>query len=204
MSTVLRPRALRAALAALALSASLTGCLSAKFYVDPALPKVVQADVKAPAAPKPVQLLSEFRTKGSANARATAELRPRAQAVASASGLFAQVSETAVPGGAQLRVVIDNVPITDNAAAKGFGTGLTLGLAGSMVTDGYSATISYTAAGKTTETQVKHALHTTIGNKAGPAGLTPVSGPDAVHQVMDQIVWSGLKQLSEQHAFDAE
>ncbi|QWF15185.1 hypothetical protein [Lysobacter capsici] len=204
MSIAIRPRAMRAALAALTLGMSLTGCLSMKMYVDPALPTVAKKDIAAPATPKPVQVLAEFRTKGNANARATAELRPRALAAATESGLFSQVSGDATPGAGQLRVMIDNVAITENAAAKGFGTGLTFGLAGSLVTDGYNATISYTANGKTTETTVKHAIHTTVGNKAGPAGLTPLAPQAAAHQVMDQIVWNGLKQLSEKHAFDAE
>ncbi|MGO4259478.1 hypothetical protein [Lysobacter sp. TAB13] len=203
MSIANRLRALRAASAALAVCVSLTGCLSMKMYVDPTLPTVAKKDIAPVATPKPVQLLAEFRTKGNANARATAELRPRALAVVNESGLFSRVSAEAAPGAGQLRIVIDNI-VADNAAAKGFGTGLTLGLAGSMVTDGYNATVSYTADGKTTETVVKHAIHSTIGNKAGPPGLTPMEAQSAVHLIMDQIVWNGLKQLNEKHAFESE
>ena len=190
-------RALAVALACLAM----TGCLSAKSYVDPALPHVSKGDLVQAQQPQPVQLLFEFRTKGTANARATEQLRPRIVSVAAESGLFSTVSSDPNSGGA-LKIVIDNVPITDNAAAKGFGTGLTFGLVGSMVTDGYVCTATYSRNGVTTEASAKHALHTTIGNHAGPPGLQPMDMQSAVNQVMDQLTWNVLKQLSDKKAFD--
>ena len=188
----------------LLLCVGLTGCLTTKSYVDPALPVIVKSDVGQVPAPAPVHVLFEFRTKGSSNARATAEIKPRVIAVVAESGLFSAVSSESArkEGAGVLTVTIDNVPLTDNAAAKGFGTGLTLGLAGSMVTDGYVATASFTRAGKTTEVNVKHALHTSIGNKAGPPRLKPMDMQAAVHQVMDQLTWNALKALKEQNAFD--
>jgi hypothetical protein len=186
---------------ALLACATLSGCLSAKMYVDPKLPVVSKADMPVVPQPRPVQVLFEFRTKGNANARATSEIRPRVLAVAEQSGLFSSVTDTAGatdPG--ILKIVINNVPM-DNAAAKGFGTGLTFGLAGSMVTDGYVCDASYTYNGHTTETTVKHAIYTTIGNHAAPQGLTPLQPADAVHQVMDQLTWNALKQLADQQAF---
>jgi hypothetical protein len=180
---------------------STTGCLSAKMYVDPALPKVAKADLVQAPQPQPVQVLFEFRTKGNANARATNQLRPRVVAVAAESGLFSAVAPDA-NGGGVLKIVIDNVAITDNAAAKGFGTGLTFGLVGSMVTDGYVCTASYTRNGSVTEATARHAIHTTIGNHAGPPGLTPMDPQTAVNQVMDQLTWNVLKQLSDKKAFD--
>lgn len=191
-------------LAVLSCAVALTGCLSMNSYVDPALPRVAKADIAATANPRPVQVAFEFRSKGSANAAATAELQPRIVAVAAESGLFSTVSRDA--GGADaglLTVVIDNVPLEgENAAAEGFGTGLTFGLAGSMVTDVYVATVTYNRGGETTSVDVRHALHSTIGNKAGPEGLTAVTPLEAVHQVIDQIVWNGLDELADKRAFD--
>lgn len=181
----------------------LSGCLTMKMYVDPALPVLAKANMPAVASPHPVQVLAEFQTKGVANATATAEARPRIVAVASESGLFSGVSETpsaAGTDGGVLKLVINNISL-DNAAAKGFGTGLTFGLAGSMVTDGYVCQASYTRDGKTTETTVKHALYTTIGNHAPPEGLKPMQPADAVHQVIDQLTWNALKQLADKGAF---
>ncbi|KLD72472.1 hypothetical protein [Xanthomonas pisi] len=192
-------RALRAALALL-LCASLSACITVKSYVDPALPVVTQSQFTAPSAPDPVLVLFEFRTKGNANARATEEMRSRVIAAVAQSHQFGQIGGNA-PGAGQLRLVIDNVPLTDNAAAKGFGTGLTFGLAGSLVTDGYICTAVYTRAGKTTQTTVKHALHTTVGNKAGPAGLPAKTPAEAANVVVDQLVLNALKQLAAQGAF---
>jgi len=203
MTTNLFRHAVRG-LAVLSCAVALTGCLSMNSYVDPALPVVGKADIAAPANPRPVQVAFEFRSKGSANAAATAELQPRVVAVAAESGLFSSVSRDAAgPGAGLLTVVIDNVPLAgENAAAEGFGTGLTFGLAGSMVTDVYVATVTYNRGGETTSVDVRHALHSTIGNKAGPEGLTAVTPLEAVHQVIDQIVWNSLDELADKRAFE--
>ncbi len=192
---------LRAAFA-FCLAASLSACMTTRVYVDPALPTVGREDVGSTETPMPVQLAAEFRTKGSSNASATALMRPRALAVLNESGLFSRATEAAVEQGGRLVLVIDNVPLTDNAAAKGFGTGLTLGAVGSMVSDGYQASLVYTRNGATHEVAVKHAIHTTVGNHAGPEGLTPMTMDAAVYQMIDQIVWNGLKLLNAQGAFE--
>ena len=191
-------------LALLSCALVLSGCLAAKSYVDPALPRVTRADIAAPATPRPVQVAVEFRTKGSANAAATAEVQPRVIAVAAESGLFSTVSrEAAGPDAGLLTVVIDNVSLEgENAAAEGFGTGLTFGAVGTMVTDRYISTMTYSRAGETLSGDVRHALHTTIGNKAGPEGLTAMTPVDAVHEVVDQIIWNGLDQLADRRAFE--
>ncbi|WP_296166385.1 hypothetical protein [uncultured Brevundimonas sp.] len=182
----------------------LAGCLSVKSYVDPTLPVVTKADITAPATAHPVQVAVEFRTKGSANATATAEILPRVVAVAAESGLFTSVAREANGSDAGLlTVVIDNVAIDgENAEAKGFGTGLTFGAVGTMVTDGYVATVTYSRAGETTSVNVRHAMHTTVGNKAGPDGLAAVTPVEGVNQVVDQIVWNSLDQLADRGAFN--
>ncbi|MGY1459035.1 MULTISPECIES: hypothetical protein [unclassified Luteimonas] len=197
-------RGLRAVAAALVVCISLSGCLSARMYVDPTLPVVGSEDFTTPTDPQSANVLFEFRTKGNANARATQETRLIALEAVRKSGLFSDI----VDGGAkaadsQLKIVIDNVPVTENAAAKGVGTGLTLGLAGSMVTDGYLCTASYTSGGVTTETTVEHALHTTIGNHGGPEGLQPVPAQQAVETIVSQMVLNALKQLGDDNAFGA-
>jgi len=196
-------RTLRAAGLLLLACGMLSGCLSTKMYVDPVLPQVSKADIPVVPHPRPVQVLFEFQTKGNANASATGEIKPRVLAVAEQSGLFSSVSDTPANGEAGiLKISINNVPVDKNAAAKGFGTGLTFGLAGTMVTDGYVCTASYSYGGHTTETTVKHAIYTTIGNHAAPQGLTPLQPADAVHQVADQLTWNALKQLADKQAFN--
>lgn len=195
-------RALRAAAVSLAICLGLSGCLTMKSYVDPTLPVVTKAQLPAPTAPQPAQVLFEFRTKGNANARATSEIRGRVVAAVAESGMFSSISSTAEGAQVgQLKIVIDNVVDTKNTAAKGFGTGLTLGLAGSMVTDGYICEVTYVRDGKTTQTTVQHALHSTIGNHSGPSGLTAMQTQDALNQVIDQLVWNALKDLNDKQAF---
>jgi hypothetical protein len=196
-------RVVRAVLLAILASVTLSGCISAKMYVDPKLPTVAKTDMPVVPNPEPVQVLFEFRTKGDANVKATGQMEPRIVSVASQSGLFSNVSTKAPtnPAGV-LKITIDNVPLTDNATAKGFGTGLTFGLAGSMVTDGYICTATYMRAGQSTETTVKHALYTTIGNHSAPMGLTAMQPTDAINQVVDQMTWNALKELADKHAFN--
>lgn len=190
-------------LAVLSCAFVVTGCLSVKSYVDPALPHVTKADIVATANPRPVQVAFEFRAKGSLNASVTAELQPRVVAVAAESGLFSTVSKDAAgPDAGLLTLVIDNVSVDgENAAAEGFGTGLTFGLVGTMVTDGYIANMIYTRGGQSTSVDVRHAVHSTIGNHSGPAGMTAMAPQDAAFQVIDQIVWNGLDQLADKQAF---
>lgn len=196
-------RRFSAPLMILASSAFLNGCLSVKSYVDPALPVVTKSQFSKVAAPKPVTVLFEFRTKGNANARVTELQRTRVIAAVNESGLFGSVSQTV--GGADsglLKVSIDNIgDPTGSPAAKGFGTGLTFGLAGSLVTDAYICTASYSANGQTFDTTIKHAIYSTIGNHAGPAGLTPMKIGDAANQAVDQMVLNALKDLDSKHAF---
>ena len=76
--------------------------------------------------------------------------------------MVGQVSTTV--GGADsavLKIIIDNVADM-GGHGQGVGTGLTLGLAGSLVTDSYVCTASYAFQGKTVETTVHHALLTTV------------------------------------------
>lgn len=183
----------------LLVAASLSACISAQGYVDNALPKASRADVAQVAHPQPVQLLYEFRTRGTPNARATEETASRMSAVVSQSGLFTEVSKAPAADGHRLTIVIDNVPITshDDAVAKGFGTGLTFGLVGTTVTDGYVCEATYSAPGKDLVSfKFHHALHTTIGNASGPPGLTPMSPHDAAMAIVDQLGWSIMRDLS--------
>jgi hypothetical protein len=191
-----------AAVAVAALSLLSTGC--ATMYVDKGLKDVSQSEYMKPPEPKPVQLLFNFQTKGAANARATKFLTEEVTKTVTASGLFSTVSTDPVPGGALLSITVNNVPITDNAFAKGFATGLTFGLAGSQVSDGYVCTIDYLPAAGRSQIQkkVRHAIHTTVGAKGAPENGIKAKSPTAAVQTMTrQIVGNGLKELSQDPAF---
>jgi hypothetical protein len=178
----------------------LVGCASTRMYVDPKLPMYSESDLTPPAQLHPVNLVFEFQTGGRPNPGVTASVRPRIAAIVAQSGVFAATTPDADSG--QLKVVINDIALTDNAGQKGMQSGLTMGIAASMVTDGYICTASYTRDGKTVQTTVRHELHTAIGNEPGPRGLEPKEPVVAIHWVIDQIAWNALKNLSDQHAFD--
>lgn len=176
---------------------SLTGCAS--FYVDTATKEVPAEAYRKPAEPRPVQLVFEFQTKGVANARATEYLSAQVKDQVKGSGLFSEVADKPVEGGALLSVVLNNVPLTDDAFGKGFVTGLTFGLAGSQVSDGYVCTLKYLAgpqAGAISKT-TRHAIHTVMGAKEAPSNGTKMDSLEqAVRTMTKQVVSAGLDELS--------
>lgn len=193
--------------AVLALTAALSllgGCAS--YYVDGNTRDVAVSQYKAPAAKRPVQLLFEFQTKGVANARATELLKPKIRAQVESSGLFAGVSDTPAADSALLSVTLNNVPLSDDAFSKGFMTGLTFGLAGSQVSDGYICTARYTgSAGASPVThQARHAIHTTMGATSSPGNAVKADNIDsAVATMTRQILSNVLNDLSQDPAFQS-
>lgn len=181
---------------------SLSGC--AAFYVDTALPDLKSEQVKKPENPKPVQLLFEFQTKSATNARATEHLKKQVTELVQKSGQFSLVSDTPVPNGAMLSIIVNNVPLTDNAFGKGFATGLTFGLAGNQVTDGYVCVAEYMSGPgnpKVTKT-VRHAIHTVIGAKEAPANAEKSETiTDAVNKMMRQIINNALNDIGSDPSF---
>ena len=186
----------------LAGAALLAGC--ATHYVDGSTKEVLPAQFAKPAAPKPVQLITEFQTKGVANARATQQTKEMIAQNVKGSGLFSQVSETPVAGGGVLSVTLNNVPLTDDAAAKGFIAGLTFGAAGQQVTDGYVCTVSYLPPGGSAAVvkTARHAIHTTVGAHGGPPNAYKASSiQDAVQTMIRQVMSVALGDLSQDPQF---
>ncbi|MGV3572201.1 MAG: hypothetical protein ACO1PB_16510 [Ramlibacter sp.] len=184
----------------LAGAALLAGC--ATHYVDGAHKNAV--GLVKPAQPAPAQLVFEFQTKGVANARASQIVKPMVAEDVRASGLFSEVTDVPTARGGLLSVTLDNVPLTDDAAAKGFMAGLTFGVAGQQVTDGYICTVSYLAPGqsKPVVATARHAIHTTVGNHGGPANAYKASSmEDALRVMVREAVGSALGALSRDSGF---
>lgn len=197
-------RVLRAACHAILVAgaALLTGC--AAHYVDGNLKEVSAAEFMRPAQPKPVQLIFDFQTKGVTNARATDQIKPMVAESIRNTGLFAELKDVPGQGAGLLSVTLNNVPIGDDAAAKGFMAGLTFGAAGQQVTDGYICTVSYLAPGQGSPVvkTARHAIHTTIGAKGSPGNSYPAKSiDDAVGTMVRQIVGSALNDLSRDAGF---
>lgn len=177
-----------------------TGCLGMKQYIDPGLPRVAYTDLKPVEPKRPVQVYFEFRTKGATNAKATEFVRPMVLDTLKRSGMFSDVVVAPATADDKLYVTIDNVPVDKDAASKGFMTGLTFGLAGSMVTDGYVMETGWVAANKAeVKRTYRHAIHTTIGNADGPPGLTPVPKEpkgEAVRLMTEGLILNLLNDMS--------
>lgn len=181
-----------------------SGCLSSRSYVDPQLGHLAYTDLQAASVPTPVHLVLEFQTRGKRNLAATNSTYDRVISVLRGSGLFTNIQATGAPDAARLDILMNNVGDIGKAVSKGVGTGLTLGLVGSMVTDGYEFKATYTAPGKEPVTKTyQHALHTTIGNKQGPPGLKPMSTQEAFDQVVEELVLHLLQDLQKEGALGA-
>lgn len=183
-------------------SGLLGGCASV--YLDSGVREVPPHEMRRPANPAQVQLLFEFQTRGVANAGATKHLSPQVLDQVKSSGLFTQVSDVYAPGMGVLSLSINNVPMSDDAFSKGFLTGLTLGLAGSQVGDGYVCTATYTppGGGATTTKRARHAIYTTVGATSGPSnGVKMASIQEAVTTMVRQVVSQTLSELSSDPKF---
>lgn len=179
-------------------AAMLAGC--AKSYVDPKYKDVTMTDLKRPAEMQRVRLDVEFLTNGSPNTWAAKHVRDRIEQALTKSGTVQLVSGDQTDDVAIIHVVMNNVGDVGDAMAKGFGTGLTFGLVGSSVTDGYvfDATFTPAGGGEPVTKQYRHAIYSTVGNKEGPAGLTPMSPSQAFDQVVQDLVMVFLKDLQAQ------
>lgn len=189
-------RGVRRVLVLVAASVVSTGCV-VKAYVDPTLPKVAYSDIAPKINRRPLHLSAEFLTHGKPNPRATELAFEKIQKVLLASQLFSTVStgrrETSVD---YLAVVMHNIGDTAKAGRQGAITGLTFGLAGSLVTDEYVFTATYVPVGKEpVKREYRHAIHTTVGAKDGPPGLQPMSLDEAFDKLIENLVLNLLQDL---------
>ena len=181
---------------------SLAGC--GTFYVDGGTKDVDPSRYRKAEPAHAAQVLFEFQTKGVSNARVTELLKARVIEQVKASGIFSAVSEAPVAGGALLSITVNNVPTDDQAFSKGFVTGLTFGLVGSQVSDGYVCTAKYSGAeGSPPVVKLaRHLIHTTIGATGPPPNaIKAPSLMEAVTIMMRQIVGTVLLDVSTDPTF---
>jgi hypothetical protein len=173
----------------------LAGCSSS--FVDPSYGKVSYDDLTRRTPPLEWQLTTEFQRNGTALPQAEKELYTHVERVVRASGIAIPTTNSTAP---ELSIVVNNIADLGEAAVKGFGTGLTFGLAGSHVTDYYEMKITLTD-GNTVirKSGYKHAIHTTVGNASGPTGVKSVSLGVAFSIVIEQLVLNALKDIEEEY-----
>jgi hypothetical protein len=192
-------------LGALLVTCLFVGCASSTHYVDNTLKDIPVEQMAKVKDPKPVQLVFEFQSKGATNARVTDKLKNRATEWVSRSGLFSQVSTTPVAGNAFLSIVVNNVPITEDAGAQGFVTGLTFGAVGSNLRDSYVCTVNYVPGNgrpKLSAT-VRQTIHTTMGNTPAPTDAKKfLSLDEAFDAMLRQVIFNGLHNVASNPAFN--
>ncbi len=174
--------------------ASLSGCISPKTYVDPSFSKATYDDINPVVDKYESEILVEFQRNGKLFERANKEVRGHVERTLRATGVITPSLEDA---NISVKVTVNNVADMGEAAAKGFGTGLTFGAAGSLVTDYYKITIEFTDSnGKKLTENYKHALHTTIGNKSAPFNNVESTTPaDGFGTVVEQTLLNFIKEM---------
>lgn len=191
MNLVAVRRSMSRAVLAMVTAVALAGGAAASVYVDARLTELKPEEKVAVATPRPLQLLTEFQTKGAANARATKYAAPLIADEIKAAGFASAVSDTPVPDGGRLSIVINDTPNKDNKG-NGFAAGLTFGLAGVVAGDDYETTATYTPAGGGTPiVKVEHyRIVFRFGSKELPADLVKVKGLTEASKMMIHLTVS--------------
>ena len=178
------------------LSIFLSGCISPKTYVDPSFSNASYDQIKSVNKKYSSNVLIEFQRNGEHFSRADGELRGHVERTLRATGVI-------TPGGDSskyaIKVTVNNIADMGDAVAKGFGTGLTFGAAGSLVTDYYEATIEFVDEnGAKHVGTYKHALHTTIGNKKAPFdNVKPTTPAAGFGTVVEQTILNFIKEMQD-------
>jgi hypothetical protein len=183
----------KALLAVLSIAAAASGCISTKSYVDPTFAHARYEDLKHPTVALALKVDVEFRRNGVHFPRGDAETRGTAERTLRGTGLI-----TPTPSGSDgdIKVMVNNVGDVGAAVGKGVGTGLTLGLVGSTVRDGYEMTVTLTTNGKAVEkTGYTHQLISTVGNASGPPGLTPTTPSAAYGTIVEQMLLNAIQDF---------
>ncbi|MFA5962676.1 MAG: hypothetical protein WC804_01545 [Sphingomonas sp.] len=178
-------RAMVRSAAVIAAAAMLATGAAASIYVDAKLTELKPEERVAITNPRPVQLLTEFQTNGATNAKATKYAAPIIGEEVKSSGFASAVSDTPLPDGARLSIVINDVPSKSNKG-NGFAAGFTFGLAGVVAGDDYETTATYTPAGGGAPiVKVEHyRIIFKFGNKELPPDVIKVKGITEASKMM--------------------
>jgi hypothetical protein len=187
---------LRSGILVLGLAVICTGCTASKAYIDPKFRDADYLSIKASDSPRPVLVTATFQTNGKPNKQLHTLVRKKVTKVLAATRVFTEPANAQTNQAGRLEITVNNVANIGGAVGKGVGTGLTLGLAGSEVVDGYEMTAIYTPTGGSPVTKTyKHAIHTTIGVHSAPEGMEPVPSADAFDQVVEDMLLNFLRDL---------
>lgn len=174
----------------------LSACVVPHPYTSKEYQKYQQSDLQIPSQPYVVKLETEFARNGNTMPAVTPMM---AEIVKQAL----TDSKIAIPSNHarySLKLYGNNIANIGNAAAQGFKTGLTLGLAGSTVQDYYQFYCTYSDdRQQLSRTDYNHSIVTTIGASTQPIGLIPHASLDqAFRTVTKEIVINCLGDLQKQ------
>jgi hypothetical protein len=174
---------------------AISGCIAPKSFVDPSVQKVSYEQVKKTSEPLRLKLIVEFQRNGEHLPKADSTLKDNTERILRGTGVIIPVEERSV---GEIHVTVNNTGDTGSAAAKGIGTGLTLGLVGSTVMDAYELTLSISVNGQTTtKSQIKHAMYTAIGNTTLPPEVETVPINVGFQRVLEQMILRALIEMQQ-------
>lgn len=173
----------------------LGACVSSKSYVDPKYNKISYSDINKVENQYSSNIEIEFQRNGEHLSAVDGELRANVERILRASGVIVPVAEV---DDISIKIVCNNIADIAAARAKGFGTGLIFGAAGTAVTDYYQVTIEFKNGDNVIEKNFDHAIHTTIGNKAPPVqGVEPTSPGNAFSGVIEDVILKFIKEMQD-------
>lgn len=181
---------------ALVATTSLQGCLSPHLYVDPRFHKANYSDLARVEPPYLFSIRVQYQVNSVERPRAHPAALDHIERSLRATGVVAPYEGRGTADG-ELLVIINDVGNMGAAAAKGFATGLTFGLAGNQVEDSFHVTIRLTRSATIVERTYDHALVTTIGLHSTPEGMKRVSAAVALNQIADDVVLNFLKDMQD-------
>ncbi len=174
---------------------ALSGCVSSRSYVDPQYRKAGYDAIARLDPPIPVALDVKFLRNGALAPEGDPALRANAERTLRATGAFVPAADAATAS-RTISIVANNISDSSAAGWKGFGTGLTFGLAGSTIEDGYEFTCTYRdATGHGISKVYKDVIYTALGDDRPPAGQPTTTANDAFAHVVEDAVLNFVKDL---------
>ena len=168
---------------------------TSKSYVDTSYGRIQYSDIVKPAQPYKLKLKVEFQRNGQHLPAVDGQLMQQVDSVVRASGFGAPVGD-AESASDTLIIVVNNIADLAEARKKGFATGSTFFLKGTVVTDNYEMQAIATIGGKTvSKSGYKGAILTAIGHASGPEGVPPMTVTDAFNKVVEQLILQFLRDL---------
>lgn len=178
---------------------TLSACVTTRSYVDPQYHRAGYDQIYRLNDPVSVMVDAQFERNGQPYPAVDSELRQVVERTLRATGDFTPTSSLGDSG--VIQVVANNIADLAAARAKGFGTGLTFGAAGSTVTDAYEFQFTYRGAdGKEHQHSYQDAIYTTVGNASPPVVADPTTPALAFEKVIEDVTLNFVKDLQAEGA----